>query len=110
LLTPGLVVGGLTFVQLVAGAAECGLANSGQAYCWGSNNTGQLGDGTTTDRASPVPVAGALSFSAIAAGAGHTCGVTATGSVYCWGYNAYGEIGDGTTIQRLTPTAVPFGP
>jgi alpha-tubulin suppressor-like RCC1 family protein len=105
--TPGLVVGGLTFVQL---AAECGLASSGQAYCWGSNNTGQLGDGTTMDRASPVPVSGALSFSAITAGGGHTCAVTGGGGVYCWGYNNYGEIGDGTTIQRLAPTAVPFGP
>ena len=86
---------------------------SGAGYCWGYNAYGQLGDGTTTDRLVPTPVAGGLTFAAVSAGTvvpffGHTCGVTTSGAVYCWGDNFAGELGDGTTTQRLVPTAVAF--
>jgi len=86
---------------------------SGAAYCWGYNAYGQLGDGTTTDRLVPTPVAGGLTFAAVSAGPivpfyGHTCGVTTSGTAYCWGDNFRGELGDGTTTQRLVPTAVAF--
>src|SRR5207245_874294 len=76
---------------------------------------GQLGDGTSTQRLSPVLVAGGLTFAAVTAGRGegdtHTCGVTPGGAASCWGANAYGQLGDGTMTERLTPVlvAVPAG-
>jgi hypothetical protein len=77
------------------------------------SRVGYLGDGTTTDRLVPTPVAGGLTFAVVDAGTGrpffgHTCGVTTTGAAYCWGWNGSGELGDGTTTQRLVPTAVAF--
>ncbi len=58
---------------------------SGDAYCWGDNAQGQLGDGTTTPSAAPILVSGGLSFSRLWAGNDHTCGRTTTQDAYCWG-------------------------
>ena len=67
---------------------------------------GQLGDGTTTMRPTPVDVTGLSSnVAAVDAGTDHTCALTTTGGVKCWGYNSYGQLGDGTTTNR--PTSVP---
>jgi len=85
----------------------CALTTNGTVNCWGSNSAGGLGDGTTTDRSTPVAVAGALSgVTAIAVGLWHTCGLTTGGGVKCWGSNSNGELGDGTTTDRTTPVAV----
>jgi alpha-tubulin suppressor-like RCC1 family protein len=67
---------------------------------------GQLGDGTTTDRTSPVPVLGGLTFARVSAGNGHTCGVTTDGVAYCWGNNNYGQLGNGTTTNSSVPVKV----
>jgi alpha-tubulin suppressor-like RCC1 family protein len=105
--TPSPVTGGVTFTQITAGAYHaCALTVSGAAYCWGGNNSGQVGDGSTNDRSGPVTVSGAYAFTAIGAGFAHTCALTQTGGTYCWGDNSSGQIGDGTFSQRLTPTAV----
>jgi alpha-tubulin suppressor-like RCC1 family protein len=74
--------------------------------CRGANNLGQLGDGTTQDRVSFVPVAGGHRFRTIGAGTLHACGITMTGQVYCWGWNDYGQLGDGTRSDRLVPSPV----
>ena len=74
--------------------------------CWGENNAGQLGDGSTSDRRVPVAVVSGTTFTSIAAGSGHTCGVTAGGEAYCWGQNFNGQLGDGTTVNRTTPVHV----
>src|SRR3989475_1079633 len=74
---PTPVAGGLTFAALNMGDFHtCGVTTSGAAYCWGINETGALGDGTTTDRLVPTPVAGGLTFAAVSPGFFHTCGVT----------------------------------
>lgn len=87
----------------------CGIVpvgKAGTAYCWGRNDQGQLGDGTTTGQVRPAPVNGSLEFTSIATGMGwHTCGIAAR-SAYCWGSNARGELGDGSVTRRLIPTKV----
>jgi alpha-tubulin suppressor-like RCC1 family protein len=105
---PAAVAGGLEFRQLSAGGFghTCGVTASGLAYCWGHNEWGQLGDGTSTDRVAPTPVAGRLTFSQVLPGAVHTCGTTTAQVAYCWGYNVFGQLGDGTVAKRLTPTRV----
>lgn len=81
----------------------CALTAEGKAFCWGGNEWGQLGDGTTTDRSSPVAVAGGLAFKTLEAGGTHTCGVTTEAASYCWGANHRGQLGDGTTTDRPVP-------
>jgi alpha-tubulin suppressor-like RCC1 family protein len=87
------------------------LANGG-ARCWGGNFNGSLGDGTTTQRLTPVDVTlasltpGPVFATAIAAGSGHTCALLADGFNACWGDNAFGKLGDGTIIDRFTPVRV----
>ena len=96
---------GLTFVQLAAGNGRrsCGLTAAGHAYCWGRNAFGEVGDGTTTDRASPVPVVGGHRFEAISTGSYHTCALTSEGTAYCWGENHAGQLGDGGTTGSTEP-------
>ncbi len=93
------VTGGLTFSALSGGGEHtCALTPGGTAYCWGQNYpAGQLGDGTTIDRASPVPVLGGLSFVALSVGDGHTCGLVSDGTAYCWGRNESGQLGVGAS-------------
>lgn len=71
----------------------CGLTPAGEAWCWGDNGLGQLGDGSDAPRARPVRVAGDLRFSKIAAGGGFTCAVETSGAPYCWGAGATGQPG-----------------
>jgi alpha-tubulin suppressor-like RCC1 family protein len=85
----------------------CILLNSSSVKCWGQNTNGQLGDGTTTQRNTPVTVSGLSSgVSAIAAGGNHSCAILSTGAAKCWGLNTNGQLGDNTTQQRLTPVDV----
>jgi hypothetical protein len=91
----------------VGGNFTCAVTTAGALLCWGHNNFGQLGDGTTTQRNIPVAVSGLGSGVASAsAGMHHTCAVTAAGALRCWGLNSNGELGDGTTAQRHTPVTV----
>ena len=92
------------------GNGRCELTTAGAAYCWGYNAFGQVGDGTTTDRAVPTAVLGGLTFTSLADGnADHACGLTSGGAAYCWGFNGYGQLGDGTTTNRSGPVAVAGG-
>jgi alpha-tubulin suppressor-like RCC1 family protein len=85
---------------------SCALTSTGAAYCWGSNSNGKIGDGTTTNRTSPVPVSGLGSnVQDLAAGGNHTCAVV-SGAAQCWGSNANGQLGKGDTASVTTAGAV----
>jgi cysteine-rich repeat protein len=85
----------------------CALLTSGGVQCWGYNAEGEIGDGTTTQRNSPVNVSGLSNgVSAIASADKHTCTVLSTGEVLCWGFNHLGQLGDGTTDGHVNPVNV----
>ncbi len=88
------------------GGHELALKNDGTVWAWGDNNLGQLGDGTTTNRYTPVQVLGLSGVTAIAAGYGHSLALKNDGTVWAWGYNSNGQLGDGTTTNRYTPVQV----
>jgi alpha-tubulin suppressor-like RCC1 family protein len=79
----------------------------GTLLAWGRNGSGQLGDGTTTNRALPTPVPNLTGVTALAEGSGHTLAVLSNGTVRAWGDNGNGELGDGTKTGRSTPAPVP---
>ncbi len=83
-------------------------AGSAPVVCWGTNGSGQIGDGTSgIDRLSPVVVPGLTDAVELSAGGQHTCARRAGGTVVCWGSNASGQIGDSTVgTNRLAPTTV----
>jgi alpha-tubulin suppressor-like RCC1 family protein len=97
---------------LATGASHsCVLEAGGTTQCWGSNDLGQLGDGTSVRRASPAPVATGAIFTSISGGgastSGHSCGTTSSGAAYCWGGNGQGQLGIGYTSQVVnSPTQV----
>ena len=99
---------GRTAVSIAIGTHNtCAILDDGSVSCWGLNDNGELGDGTTTQRNTPTQTDSlGLGRTAIAISAGyqHTCAILDDGSVSCWGKNEFGRLGDGTVTQRLTPT------
>ena len=87
-------------------AHACALDQNGRAFCWGQSESGQLGNGSTATRVTPIAVSGGLTFASIDAGSFHTCAVTHAGAAYCWGLNQAGRLGDGTLNNRLVPVQV----
>jgi alpha-tubulin suppressor-like RCC1 family protein len=84
----------------------CILNSNGEAYCWGDNSVGQLGNGSTESSMNPVAVSGDLQLKSISVGWDHTCGVTVDNEAYCWGRGRYGRLGNGSSENSPVPTAV----
>jgi alpha-tubulin suppressor-like RCC1 family protein len=95
--------------QISAGDhVTCAMTLSGSALCWGWNGYGSVGDGTTTQRNTPVYVSGLGSgVLSVSTGRHHACAVLLSGTVCCWGWNDQGQVGDGATASRLTPFSIP---
>ncbi|MCT8971348.1 Ig-like domain repeat protein [Microbaculum marinisediminis] len=86
---------------------SCAVLVAGGIACWGLNNLGQLGDGSTSYRPSPVSVSGGLTgIVAVDAGYGHTCALSGSGAVSCWGDGSLDQLGHGSA----TGSAVPVTP
>lgn len=114
---PNLVAGGLSFQDVAAGLlGTCGLTLDGEAYCWGSNGLGALGNPVATVQQEcglsrrpcavvPGLIAGALRFTALTGGSGHVCGRTAAGELYCWGYNWANQVGSADATAETCPDA-----
>ncbi len=79
------------------------LLNDGTIWAWGENREGQLGDGSTINRITPVQVQNLSGVATISAGYRHSIALLNDGTVWTWGQNAFGELGDGTTTNRNTP-------
>ena len=124
-LTAVAVSGGLKFQLLSSGGGDnskshtCGITLTGDAFCWGENGEGQLGNGSMTNSDTPIAVSGGLKFQSLDGGGGgrgendviigHTCAITLNGDAHCWGSNSWGQLGNGSTTSNTTPVAVSGG-
>jgi alpha-tubulin suppressor-like RCC1 family protein len=117
---PSAVAGEISLTALSLDFSEssvnCGMTTSGEAYCWGENDHGELGNGhggdeTTSANKSdqPVPVSGRLNFKLLTVGYAFACGITKNGAAYCWGLNDLGQLGDGTHKNNNVPVPVRGG-
>jgi alpha-tubulin suppressor-like RCC1 family protein len=79
---------------------------NGTLWAWGKNDYGQLGDGTTTNRLSPVQVGSTNDWLTVATGYNHNLAIKFDGTLWAWGANAQGQLGDGSTIQQSTPIQI----
>ena len=103
---------GKTIKQMSTGySSTCAIASDNRAYCWGSGNNGQLGNGSTADSRVPVAVntSGVLvgkTIKQILAGGDHGCVVASDDKMYCWGLNNNGELGNNSSVNSSVPVAV----
>ena len=117
-LATSMVAAGTTIATAITAGGEhsCALLSTGQMECWGLNEEGRLGNGTSTGPAlcgsafwcstTPVPVSGITNATAISGGSDHTCAVLSAGNIDCWGYNLFGQLGNGSTTNSSTPVQV----
>jgi hypothetical protein len=107
----GATVHGIAGTPAVVGAGDgftCAADTTGQAFCWGHNAEGQLGDDSHTDRSIAAPVRTSLRFAPgarFSVGKAHVCAIGTDGRAYCWGRNAFAQLGDGTQTSRSAPVA-----
>lgn len=110
--SPVSVVGGfMDWVQVNSfSSSNVGIRANGTAWAWGANSAGQLGDGTTVSKSSPVAVVGGFA-DWVSAGSGslHTVGLRANGTLWAWGINTGAQLGDNTLVSKLSPVAVVGG-
>ena len=103
--------GGNNWIAIAAeGAHTVALKSDGTLWAWGWNFYGQIGDGSNTDRNTPVEVSGGgNTWVAITAGEAHTVALKSDGTLWAWGWNLYGQLGDGSNTDRDTPVEVSGG-
>ncbi|MCK6546358.1 hypothetical protein L6R52_10960 [Myxococcota bacterium] len=103
-----LFCGGIVPPAEVAGgeAFSCGIRNDRTVRCWGSNQYGQIGDGTNTQRRTATAVSGLADAAGITAGRNHACAVLTNGTVWCWGQGTSGELGNGVLAASNVPVQV----
>ncbi|WP_183122245.1 InlB B-repeat-containing protein, partial [Bifidobacterium sp. wkB338] len=117
-ITPADSTNGIRFNQVSGGKEPAygfslAVGSDGNAYAWGANRYGQLGDGTTTDRHTPVMVrkpAGVSSdftYVQVSAGGQHSLALGSDGYVYTWGWNYHGQLGNNTRSDFFDPNPVP---
>ncbi|MFL5629864.1 MAG: invasin domain 3-containing protein [Gemmatimonadaceae bacterium] len=114
--TPTLVAGGHQWTEVATGMYYvCAVASGGSVFCWGSGDSGQLGNGnfghgSLDNVAIPTPVSGAGTFGSISIGImGGACTITLTKAAMCWGANVDGRLGNGTETLSAVPVAVSGG-
>ena len=112
---PVVAVEGQTFVSISTGfGVNCALDDEGGAWCWGTNQNGQLGTGqdgdALEDSAAPVPVVAddGQTFARISAGTAMGCAVDDAGEAWCWGFNGSGRLGTGQDFDELANSPVPL--
>lgn len=106
--SPAVTAGSLSLATVSSGSGySCALTTGGEAYCWGNNSSGKLGNGAISNTAHPTPISvlGGLIFDQISAGWHHTCGLVGS-SAYCWGSGSNHKLGNGSTSDRTSPTLV----
>jgi hypothetical protein len=102
---PGLTSG----IKAISGEGlnHCALTSTGGVKCWGDNEFGQLGDGTTSEHATPIDVPGLeTGVTAVATGIVHSCAVLRGGGIKCWGVGDSGQLGNGSTKSPSRPVSV----
>ncbi len=107
--TPVQAPTGLKFTQVSAGQFySLELSDDGNAYAWGLNSYGRLGDGTTNDSDTPVrvPAPAGARFVQVSASNVHSLALASDGTAYAWGSNGLGQLGDGTNDLTNAPTRV----
>jgi alpha-tubulin suppressor-like RCC1 family protein len=101
------LLGAVVVKELAAGGDHtCALIEDGTVRCWGKNDAGQLGDGTTSDASAPVSVAELRGVIQVVAGLRHTCALLQVGTVACWGANESHQLSIGTTENSTVPRVV----
>ncbi len=106
---PPMEIDGLSDVQMIAAGNQhtCALTTAGAVKCWGFNYSGQVGDGTTEDRALPVDVIGlSAGVTTIGVGRGFSCAGLTGGEVRCWGDNSLQQLGTGASDAQSMPVDV----
>ena len=100
--------GNLTDVVQVMGGwlQTCAVTSAGSAFCWGGNNSGQLGNNSTEDSNVPVQVVSLSGVNQVSTGMTHSCAVKSDGTVYCWGADYNGQLGDNSYNASLIPVQV----
>ncbi|MFG6394270.1 MAG: hypothetical protein K1W24_08880 [Lachnospiraceae bacterium] len=94
-------LGNLTTTPQYYGEISGAVTKDGSLYMWGSNSSGQLGDGTKENKATPVKVLD--NVASVSLGSSYSGAVTKNGSLYMWGYNYYGQLGNKKMVKVEIP-------